>query len=56
MIKFIDHDAEEMAQNIDLSSEENYEVEKEKLVCQGMMEIDQLHNKKMKLVNRETAT
>lgn len=52
----MDHDAEETAQNIEGSSEENYKTEKEKFVRQGMMEINQLYSKKMKLVNRETAT
>lgn len=56
MITFIDHDADEIEQNIDVMSEESYEKEKDDLVHQGVIEINQFYNKKMKCVNRETAT
>lgn len=56
MIKFIDHDAKEMEQDIDEFTEENYQNEKEKLIYAGKMKIDQLYNKNIKLVNRKTAT
>lgn len=56
MIKFIDHDALEIEQNIDDFTEKNYQSEKEKLIRIGAMKIDQLYNKNMKHVNRKTAT
>lgn len=56
MIKFLDHDADEMEQAIDNLKETIYITEKEKLIHIGIMEINQLYNKKMKLINRETAT
>lgn len=56
MIKFMDHDSDELVQNIDESSQESYEAEKEKLILKGTMEVNQLYNKKTILVNRETAT
>jgi len=56
MAKFIDHDADEEEQNIDSISEENSETEKVNLIRQGILEINQIYNKKIKLINRETAT
>lgn len=56
MSKFIDHDAIEIEQNIDDITENNYLMEKEKLIHRGIMEINQLYNNKIKLINRKTAT
>ncbi|VVC39217.1 ATPase, V1/A1 complex, subunit E [Cinara cedri] len=56
MIKFIDHDADEMKQGIDDLAEETFYAEKEKLISIGITEVDQLYNKQLKLINRETAT
>lgn len=56
MIKFIEHDADKMEQGVNNLTEEIYNTEKEKLTQIGIMEVNQLYNKKMNLINRETAT
>lgn len=56
MVKFIEHGAELMVQEIDKATEEAFNIEKEKIISRGIMEIDQLYNKKTKMVHRETAT
>lgn len=50
------HDSEEIEHDIDVFTEENFCSDKDKLVRTGIMQINQLYNKKMQLVNRETAT
>lgn len=55
MIKFIDHDAEYIANDTNSSTEEKYNMEKENLISIGKMRIDQLYEKKMKLIEREKA-
>lgn len=52
--KFIEHDADKIEQKIDRMTKEDYHKEKEKITFQGMMEINQLYNKNMKRLNRET--
>jgi hypothetical protein len=56
MVKFIEHNAEVIQQDIDDETEENYNMEKEKLIRMGKMEVNQLFNKKTKLLNKERAT
>jgi len=54
IVKFIEHNAEEAEEDINTLIEENYRNEKDNLLQTGRMQINQLYNKKMKLVNRET--
>lgn len=50
------HDSEEIEHDIDILTEEHFCSDKDKLIRTGIMKINQLYNKKMQLVNRETAT
>lgn len=56
MVKFIEFEADEIEQNIDTQSENKYHTEKKETILKGKMEINQLYNKKTKLMNRTTAT
>lgn len=56
MIKFIEHDADKMERGVDNLTEELYNTEKEKLTQIGIMEVNQSYNKKMNIINKETAT
>lgn len=56
MVNFIAHSAEIIQQDIDSETEENCYIVKEKLLRTGKMEVNQLFNKKIKLLNRERAT
>lgn len=56
MLRFLHHDAVEMAKVVDGLTEEEFCMEKEMLVRKGTMEVDQLYSKKFELFNRETAT
>lgn len=55
MVKFLDHSAEVKEQKIDSVAEEKYNIEKEKLIHKGIMEVNQLYNNKTKLLNKERA-
>lgn len=52
---FIEHDAEEIVQSIDVLTEENYLIEKDTMIRIGITQINETFNKKMKFINRETA-
>lgn len=54
MTKFIEHDADKIEQKIDKMTKDDYLKEKEKLILKGIMEINQLYNKNMKRLNKET--
>lgn len=56
MVKFIEHSAELMVQEIEREMNESYYTEKEKLIRIGIMEVNQMYNKKTKLLQRGRAT
>ncbi|XP_060849469.1 V-type proton ATPase subunit E-like [Rhopalosiphum padi] len=56
MVKFMEHEANEIEQNIDTQSEDEYNNKKNEIILKGKMEINQLYNKKTKLMKRTTAT
>jgi len=56
MVKFIEFEADEIVQNIETQSEDEYHNKKDEMILKGKMEINQLYNKKTNLMNRTTAT
>ncbi|XP_026808481.1 V-type proton ATPase subunit E-like [Rhopalosiphum maidis] len=56
MVKFMEFEANEIEQNIDTQSEDEYNNKKNEIILKGKMEINQLYNKKTKLMKRTTAT
>ncbi|KAL5235536.1 hypothetical protein ACI65C_002946 [Semiaphis heraclei] len=55
MVKFIEFEADEIEQNIDTQSEDEYRFKKNEMILKGKMEVNQLFNKKTNLMNRKTA-
>ncbi|XP_025192598.1 V-type proton ATPase subunit E-like [Melanaphis sacchari] len=56
MVKFIEFEANEIEKNIDTQSEDEYNIKKNEIILKGKMKINQLYNKKTKLMKRTTAT
>lgn len=52
----MEHEANEIEQNIDTQSKDEYNNKKNEIILKGKMEINQLYNKKTKLMKRTTAT
>lgn len=52
----MNHDLKGVERDMDILTEDNFSKDKDKLIRTGIMQINQLYNKKMQLVNRETAT
>lgn len=52
----MDFEADEIERNIDAQSEDEYHIKKEEMILKAKMEIDQLYDKKTKVINRTTAT
>ncbi|XP_060871846.1 V-type proton ATPase subunit E-like [Metopolophium dirhodum] len=56
MVKFIEFEADEIIQNIETQSEDEYHMKKKEMILKEKMEINQLYNKKTNLINRTSAT
>jgi len=56
MVKFIEFEADEIIQNIETQSENEYHMKKNKMILKEKMEINQLYHKKTNLINRTSAT
>ncbi|XP_050058544.1 V-type proton ATPase subunit E-like [Aphis gossypii] len=56
MIRFIEFEANEIEQNIDTQSENEFDIKKNEIILKEKLKIDQLYKKKTKFMNRTTAT
>jgi len=56
MVKFIEFEADEIEQNIDAESVDEYRIKKNEMILKGKMKVNQLFNKKTNIINRTTAT
>ncbi|KAE9537957.1 hypothetical protein AGLY_005929 [Aphis glycines] len=56
IIRFMEFEANEIEQNIDTQSENDFNIKKNEIILKGKLKIDQLYKKKTKFMNRTTAT
>lgn len=56
MVKFIEFEADEIVQNTETQSENEYHMKKKEMILKGKMEINQLYNKNTNLINSTSAT
>jgi len=52
----MEFEANEIEQNFDTQSENEFSIKKNEIILKGKMEINQLYKKKTKLMKRTTAT